>query len=92
MTCAHVFPDEFIFLIFVIIETKTFNFTIHNLIKICMTLTVTNSRPEKSFTSIRLIKTLLRTKMLRERLTGLPLMCIHHGIKRYIRMILQNQK
>ena len=54
--------------------------TIHMLLKIFSTLPVTNSSAERSFSSLRCIKTWLRTTMLEKRLIGLALLHIHHDI------------
>ncbi|CAI6345767.1 unnamed protein product [Macrosiphum euphorbiae] len=49
-------------------------------IKILITLPISIATAERSFSSLRLLKTWLRTRMSEERLTGLALLYIHKNI------------
>ncbi|XP_011869841.1 PREDICTED: 52 kDa repressor of the inhibitor of the protein kinase-like, partial [Vollenhovia emeryi] len=53
---------------------------IHKLLKILSTLPVSTSTPERTFSSLKRLKTYLRNSMGQERLTGLALMSIHRRI------------
>lgn len=53
---------------------------IHQLLRILATLPVSNASAERSFSSLRRIKTWLRTTMTETRLVGLALLHIHHDI------------
>lgn len=53
---------------------------IHKLLQIFCTLPVTNASAERSFSSLRCIKTWLRTTILEKRLCGLALLHIHYDI------------
>ena len=54
---------------------------IYNLLKIFATLPVTTCVSERSFSSLRLLKTYLRSTMTQTRLNGLALLYIHRDIK-----------
>lgn len=54
---------------------------IHFLLKIFITLPYSNASAERTFSSLRRIKTWLRSTMGQERLTGLALMHVHHQIE-----------
>ena len=53
---------------------------IQKLLKIFATLPVTTATAERSFSTLRRLKTYLRTTMTGERLNGLALMTIHRDI------------
>ncbi|XP_017465537.1 PREDICTED: 52 kDa repressor of the inhibitor of the protein kinase-like [Rhagoletis zephyria] len=55
--------------------------TIHALLRILCTMCVTNASAERSFSTLRRLKTWLRTAMLQQRLVGLALLNIHHDIE-----------
>lgn len=54
--------------------------TIHILLRVLCTLPATNASAERSFSSLRRIKTWLRTTMLQKRLNGLALLNINYDI------------
>lgn len=54
--------------------------TIHNLVHILATLPVCVATAERSFSTLRRLKTWLRTRMVEDRLNGLALMHIHREI------------
>ncbi|ESN98243.1 hypothetical protein HELRODRAFT_84726 [Helobdella robusta] len=51
--------------------------TIHSLLSILCTMPVSVATAERSFSTLRRLKTWMRSKMKEERLTGLALMNIH---------------
>ncbi|GBM74494.1 hypothetical protein AVEN_25411-1 [Araneus ventricosus] len=53
---------------------------VHVLLKILATLPVTTCTPERTFSSLRRLKTYLRNSTGEERLTGLALMSIHRDV------------
>jgi hypothetical protein len=55
--------------------------TIHVLLQILCTLPVSNASSERSFSTLRLIKTWLRTTMSENRLVGLALLYVHPDIE-----------
>lgn len=59
---------------------KDFFPNIHFLIKVLATLPVTTCTPERTFSSLRRLKTYLRNSTGQDRLTGLTLMTIHRDI------------
>ena len=65
---------------------------IHNLLQILATLPVSNASAERSFSTLRRLKTWLRTTMLQERLTGLALMCVHRDIELNIDRFAKSKK
>ena len=52
----------------------------HTLLKIFATIPVTTATAERSFSTLRRLKSYLRATMLEERLTGLALASIHRDI------------
>lgn len=54
---------------------------IHSYLRIFCTLPVTNASSERSFSTLRRMKTWLRTTMLQDRLIGLALLHTHHDIE-----------
>ena len=54
--------------------------TIWKLLQILCTLPITNASGERSFSTLRLMKTWLRTTMLQRRLTGLALLYCHYEL------------
>ena len=51
------------------------------LLKIFATLPITTASSERSFSSLKLIKTYLRSTMINDRLNGLAMLNIHKDIK-----------
>jgi hypothetical protein len=62
-----------------IVPTRLQN--IHNLLCIFSTIPVTACTAERSFSSLKLLKTFLRNRMTDERLTGLALLYIHQDVQ-----------
>ncbi|ESN95644.1 hypothetical protein HELRODRAFT_86572 [Helobdella robusta] len=55
--------------------------TIHSLLSILCTMPVSVATAERSFSTLRRLKTWMRSKMNEERLTGLAIMNIHRDIE-----------
>lgn len=62
-------------------NTAAFYPNIHCVLKVLLTMPVSTASAERSFSSLRRLKTYLRSTMTDTRLTGLALMNIHHDIK-----------
>lgn len=54
---------------------------IHNILKLCATLPVTVATPERSFSTLKRIKTNIRNSTGEDRLNGLATLSIHREIK-----------